>query len=347
MRNLPIYHPTSLVAVDDDNVFLESLSSSLFSDLICHTYDNPEAGLRHVLAARHPLASQQDWFRGLSREYVVPIADDSGPLRRADRAIAWSPDCLLPLMSQPERFGAVSVAIVDYDMPAMDGLEFCRRLQGQDVQRVLLTGKADHNVAVRAFNERLIEAFIIKQDDEAPAKILATIQEAQSAFFDKITRPVQDVLRITDNEHFGSDPVDQWLGEILSRARAEELYYAGHPKGYILLSDTGRQQIALIQSETDIREHLEVARFNGAPEELISRMSQSDTQPWFPTERGLWESGIANWSRFVFPATAIEGGWRCSLIEDAQALLAGRYPPTTYADFREARDASNTIRLLP
>jgi CheY-like chemotaxis protein len=93
------------------------------------------------------------------------------------------------------RFEQVSVVVVDYDMPEIDGLEFCRNLKNKAIKKILLTGKADEQTAVRAFNEKTIDRFIRKQDDDVMARLNRAIAELQREHFDQIEHMLADALR--------------------------------------------------------------------------------------------------------------------------------------------------------
>ncbi|MDB5884229.1 MAG: response regulator receiver protein [Polaromonas sp.] len=75
------------------------------------------------------------------------------------------------------RFGLVQVAVVDYAMPAMSGLRVLGELQEWPGARILLTGRADEQLAVSAFNRGLINQFIPKQSPELRLRLTRTIED--------------------------------------------------------------------------------------------------------------------------------------------------------------------------
>jgi len=81
----------------------------------------------------------------------------------------WREDCT-------SRFGLTQVCVVDYSMPAMSGLRVLSELTGWSGARVLLTGRADEQLAVSAFNRGLIDQFIPKQSPELRQRLTEVIQ---------------------------------------------------------------------------------------------------------------------------------------------------------------------------
>ena len=61
-------------------------------------------------------------------------------------------------------------------MPAMSGLRVLSELTGWSGSRVLLTGRADEQLAVSAFNRGLIEQFIPKQSPEIRLRLTDAVQ---------------------------------------------------------------------------------------------------------------------------------------------------------------------------
>ncbi|MFT3741115.1 MAG: response regulator [Gammaproteobacteria bacterium] len=62
----------------------------------------------------------------------------------------------------PDRFAQPSVVVIDYDMPKINGIDVCRMLPDISVKKIMLTGKAGNKTGVGAFNEGLIDQFIVK-----------------------------------------------------------------------------------------------------------------------------------------------------------------------------------------
>ena len=175
----PYFFPTTVAIVDDSPDFLANLSLSLDPVLAFHVFDSPS----HALIA---LNSDLAIAPGPERYFTIyqHREEHSFDHHVIDLNMA---NVHLEVFNE-HRFERYSVAVVDYDMPEMNGLDLCRRLAHAPVRKVLLTGKADEKVAVEAFNEGIIDRFILKQSPDAMTRLQDTIRELQAQYFRDIER---------------------------------------------------------------------------------------------------------------------------------------------------------------
>src|SRR5699024_5924224 len=140
----PYYHPTTVVFVDDNLDFLSNLSLQLDADLAYRLFDSPIDALDYLNAATTTRANS------LSERFFAAISDNpdgiaTEPLLRIDLA------AIQHEVRNTQRFAETAAVIVDYAMPQMNGLEFCERITNPHIKKVLFTGDADQEIAVRAF----------------------------------------------------------------------------------------------------------------------------------------------------------------------------------------------------
>jgi CheY-like chemotaxis protein len=194
-------------------------------------------------------------------------------------ADAWSQQMLVdqwqkgkPLIPQlldywsraTERFAMTRVCVVDFSMPGMDGLQVLAQLEDWPGSRVLLTGQADEQVAVRAFNRGLIEQFIAKQSPdisrrliEAVELLLATPSSRHAQIWRATLKPEQHALLRTAS-------VQRDLGA-LARKRWVEHVVLGDPFGVLGMDAAG--QVSWLQLETPgaLAGLAEMAEIEGLP----------------------------------------------------------------------------------
>src|SRR6187402_2342488 len=84
------------------------------------------------------------------------------------------------------RVKEVSVLVVDYSMPSMNGIEFCEKVKNSSIKKILLTGYATFTDAVNAFNNNTIHYYLKKNDENMLQQLEATIHQLQHAYFNEL-----------------------------------------------------------------------------------------------------------------------------------------------------------------
>ena len=119
--------------VDDETSILRDLCDFLPKTHFFKAYTNPEEALENIRLHTHPYFSSQE--------------------------------SLLPDFKSVPFDKVVSVIVVDHRMKPIDGVEFCQQLGSWPSKRIMLTSYDNKDLAVKAFNEKLIDAFLVKSDD--------------------------------------------------------------------------------------------------------------------------------------------------------------------------------------
>ena len=164
--NLPLFQtPGTLVFLDDDPAYLDMLALVLPQDWHIRFFLHPQSCIHHLLhetPAWEDDLTQQQQILTRWRELGTPLIPQ-----------------ILDYWSAPDRYALSRMCIVDYSMPAMNGLQALEKLEDWYGTRILLTGQADEQIAVKAFNYGLIEQFIPKQTPDISQRLIEAIQRLQ------------------------------------------------------------------------------------------------------------------------------------------------------------------------
>ncbi|MCW8966287.1 MAG: response regulator, partial [Candidatus Pacearchaeota archaeon] len=169
----PCFYPTTALFIDDDHHFLNALSMSveLQSEFLIQCYSNVGKLLEDI--------SARNKIRSLYRDYLTePQA--AGP-KSFD---------VMGQIHNSHRHDEVSLVVVDYDMPELDGLSLCTRINDSYVKKVLLTGMFNDKSIVDAFNKGLVDGYIEKGDRNLVDKLMVFIQQQQYAYFSEMKREI-------------------------------------------------------------------------------------------------------------------------------------------------------------
>ncbi|MFA7241998.1 MAG: response regulator [Sulfuricellaceae bacterium] len=302
----PFYFPSTVMLVDDNIDFLKNLSLKLDPRLAFRLYDSPVDALVKLNGTNNQTAPVRRFF---SRYYET---EDLPP---AHHVIDVNLGNIHREVYNECRFEQVSVVVVDYDMPNINGIEFCKNIKNPDIMKVLLTGKADEKIAVDAFNDGCIHCYITKQDKDVISKLNQAIAELQRAYFSQTERLLADALAI-GKPAFLRDPVFAGkFREICDKLHIVEYYLCGAPDSILMLDADGASSLLIIQNEDAHVGQYEIAYDQGAPQALLDALKSNRVVSYFWRNEGYYIPECHNWQDFLYPATEFKGEhWYCYTI---------------------------------
>jgi len=294
----PFYFPTTVIFVDDSIDFLANLSLKLNFNLAFQLYDSPE----HALAM---LNSENNRSTPIERLFSRYHHTDDLPLTH--HVIDVNLDKIHREVYNEFRFEQVSVVVVDYEMPSINGLDFCRCINNPAIKKVLLTGKADEMVAIRAFNEGIIDRFIMKQDKDVISILNQSILELQREYFSQTERMLADALSIGKHSFLHDPLFEIYFRELCDKLKIVEFYLCSEPDGMLMLSEEGAVTLLLVPNEDELLSQYEIAYEQGAPQELLSALKSNQIVPYFWQTGGYYVPECREWRTFLYPATMFKG----------------------------------------
>lgn len=159
--------PGGVVFLDDDPDYLEMLAEVMPEQWYVRLFGRPVACIEALL--EEPALWEADAWR---QQEIINRWREGSPLIPQILKY-WQDD-------GSARFGLIQVCVVDYSMPAMSGLRVLSELSAWSGARILLTGRADEQLAVSAFNRGLIDQFIPKQAPEIRLRLIDAIRHRLS-----------------------------------------------------------------------------------------------------------------------------------------------------------------------
>jgi CheY-like chemotaxis protein len=305
---LPLYHPTTCLVIDDDRLYLDSFNYNYADVTLCATEHRPERAIERLSrdAERTRLT--------IDEASLAPVGEGAG-----DPVVRLPASRIAAMARDPARFARVSVVIIDFAMPGMTGVELCRKIKHVPVKKVLLTGKTGDSTAVAAFNEGLIDLFLVKHDPDLPGKLRRIIRELQHGYFKDLAAPLAPIAKLEDTAFLDDPGVAGWYHEFSGRIRAVEHYLLPCPPGLMLADEAGKVTIAWIFSQDRMRAQLEIATGEGAPEALLNALRTGSVILACPTPTGFYERKHASdWQKYVLPCEEIAGNslWKVAIQAD-------------------------------
>lgn len=243
MQTLPaFFFPTQTIIVDDDCQFLESLSLSLDYNTDSYKFfSNPITALSYI----NENLEKRKWIN----KYIKSLEEEETDHKIIDINIS---DLYNEIYNQ-ERFNIITNIVVDFDMPIINGLEFCKKLKDTNINKILLTGTVDDKSAIDAFNHGLINYFIPKNNDNISEILTTAICNGANSYFNNLSQMIYTSIRASKNNiMFDNSSFISLLHSIIQEKNIIEYYLLGENGGYLMINNKGHVGILHITLDESI-----------------------------------------------------------------------------------------------
>jgi len=209
-------------------------------------------------------------------------------------------------MNVLQRFNRLSVVVVDYSMPGLNGLQFCEQIKDPQIGKVLLTGVADEKMAVEAFNAGIIDRFISKSHPQASEHISDFSREMQHAYFRRQTQQMHQTLRLAGPLFLDDHSVTNWVRRQMMRNNFCEYYMVSEPPGLLMITPNGQLQQIIVLSEAQGDAQANFAEQHGAPAKLVAKLRDHSHVGFFLEDPASYSGGEPYpWDELLHRATIL------------------------------------------
>ena len=247
------YFPTKVIMIDDNADFSNNLSLAFGKEFHSESFVSPNEALTY-------LKNNGEFMKTLLTKYISVSEHYIPSAVTVDVNVA---SLCKEIYNQHVRFDRPVVLIVDYAMPEMNGLKFCEELSGLPYKKIVLTGEADNDFAVEAFNLGQIDRFVKKGEADYIAKIKSYVQELNIQYFSQLSQSVFDLLSKNGHDVLHSEVFIKKFNEILAKHNIVEFYLADDTGSYMLLDEKGNAMELVVRTEEDMFFFAELAENDG------------------------------------------------------------------------------------
>jgi len=335
----PFFFPTQVIMVDDDPDFLDGISLMLDKNLSYKLFQSASEALDYANQSHKQVSLQE---RCYSNYKTGP--QDSDSLSHVDIGRLYEE------IYNGDRFQTSSTVVVDYSMPEMNGLEFLMELKNPFIKKVLLTGQADTELAIKAFNKQLIDQYIDKHDPRLKQVLNSTISVFSEQYFRSSYKLITDPIIASHHDTFLTDAkFQEYFYDLRLKTQCMEYYMINHPHtGYLMVDRKGRKRGLIVYREDALSEHIADLKQWKAPANLINEVIQKNLIPAFNGSEEVLNAEhpfIKQWERYYHPAIKIKSAKNYFVAmlteEDLPQCYQGQV--ISYADFIENNSLNREI----
>ena len=240
--------PGAVVFLDDDADYLEMLALILPRQWHVRLFVRPSECILH-LQQESPFWEADAW----NQQQLVDQW-------RAGKLLI--PQILGYWSKYTERYALTRVCVFDYSMPGMNGIEALSELGDWAGARVLLTGQADEEIAVRAFNGGLIDQFIAKQTTDISRRLVSAVEHLLATANPRHAQIWRATLTPAQSALLRTPAVSRDLSQ-LAAGRWVEYMVLGEPFGILGMDASGVVSWPQLETRDGLKALAELAELEG------------------------------------------------------------------------------------
>ena len=250
-----------------------------------YTIVNKEEVIIHPTKAIHWIQRSEV----AAMKLLAPILEPMESERTSDVNVTlWVDKIHLPIYNA-QRSNLIAVVFVNYLMPQMNGIAFCKKLNAMPdlkAESILLTAEADEHTAIKAFNAGWIHKFLLKlAGPKLNKNIMEVIQVAQQRYFQKLSEPTLQNLGAPFRALLNNYAFQTIFYQTYKKANATEYYLVDPCGSYVFFDDQMQASWLIVRSNDMIDETVEMLTANDIDTAIIELIKCREKMLFLPSEQ--------------------------------------------------------------
>ncbi len=308
------YYPTTIAIIDDNKRFLSTIGFKLDECFTYRLFDSAEKALDYFQneytfnpIVKRCFTNRQDETSHLSTHYGLQIDFE---------AIGKE-------VMNANRFDEIAVMMVDYNMPTCNGIEFCKQMQHLPIKKMLVTGAATQAQAVDAFNQGLIDKFILKDTIDFGEQLNRDLTELRHRYFRDISEGIIRPLLTEKNSVLNKPAFADFFNAFCKQHDIFEFFLYDAQGSFLLVNVDGEISWLIIKSHADLNGYLDLAENSDAPASVLADLKAHTVLPFFPSQQDLNRVRGEKWKDYLHPAQllAVDPAFSYAFIQNKNELL--------------------------
>jgi CheY-like chemotaxis protein len=293
------YFPTTIALIDDSQAFLDTLSLKLDKNLVFKTYNKSEQALESI----QNISSSKNKIHTFLSEFSSNEIDINSV---TDHLFHINTASFSQELYNSNRFSLLSVALIDFYMPTMNGRELCQQLIENPIKKIMLTGQADHREAVKLFNEGVIDVFIQKDTPTMYQEINIAIKKMQLDYFQQLSQGIMNTLSMKHNSALADSIFKNFFYDFYNNKGFAECYLLDIFGSFLFLDSKANPTWLIIKSEQELHEFCDIAIGKRAGSSIVDRIKKKEAMPILLNELDHMQP-VAEWHRYLYPIKCLKG----------------------------------------
>ena len=298
------YHPIKVIFLDDNRAFLNALDLEFCAKINLLTLTSPDVAFQEI-----------DNFNMDVLQSIFKLMNNVNADTTNDRVIGFDVSKILNILYNKARFEHVPLLVVDYEMPDVNGIEFCKKLKERKIFKIMLTAEADKDIAIKAFNNCLIDKFILKTSEDLYSEITLAIHDLTQRYFKELTKHIINGCDNPLSFLFENKLYQQLFANVATQAQAVEYYLVDNSGSILFLDKDAKPTWLIIRHNKELTEQLDLLQGYDLPDSIMTSVSKKETILFLLSEKE-YKKPLAEWVNYLFDAKKLDDNYYYCITQD-------------------------------
>ncbi|MDR1561258.1 MAG: hypothetical protein LBS23_02790 [Holosporaceae bacterium] len=295
---LSCFFPTTVVFIDDNVSFLESIPKVLNIDrIIAVLFTNPLEALDYINKTN--CVNKLD-CADLIRNYEEESSSDW-------KSVMFNINRLHQKIYSSDRFANISTVVSDCAMSELDGIELCAKIENKNIQKILLTGETEETKAIGAFNNGYINRFLKKEVVDFEKSVTDAINKSIHQYFSIYTSDISKHLALLSQTHLNDPVFAHFFSNVCLGKSYVEYYMIDNFGSYLFLTAKGQTGMLSVLTEKEMERIIKIGIESGEIASNVLEALQSREYMLVSHNRTGLLPPISEWDRYIQPARRLDG----------------------------------------
>lgn len=283
------YFPTATLMLDDDQAFLSAFSARLLAkNLLIKT--------AKCIKSASDLLMQQDYVQFKSVGLQDRVDDEESDINQS--SVSLDIQAIEHLINSVSSLHVISTLIVDYDMPELNGIEFCKQIRQLPIKKIMLTGHSDHKLAVKAFNDGIIDRFIIKNPKTILNEVFDAVIACQKLFFQDITSSLLTIFSTKCYCALSNLNFQKLLTSKIESFETQKYYLLDEYGSYVIFDVHSHKHYVIVRPDNLFDDYADIAANNEMSMQFVKAIETRKKLPIFLNKESE-KKPVIEWQNYI------------------------------------------------
>jgi CheY-like chemotaxis protein len=199
----------------------------------------------------------------------------------------------------------ISVFVVDYNMPSLNGLELLTKLSDKPFKTILLVdnNSADLALAQDVMNKKLINGFLNKNEENVSRKLNSLIQQLQKVYFKDLSKETSEILTL-DNPFFSDKEMIDYFYDVLTQNQSQEFYLINLQGNFLFINQDNQKKYFCAYTGDQLSLFADYVNADGKSSETSLMLKQGKQVPFFGEGKSTQDLLASEWQQCLYSTQA-------------------------------------------